>query len=156
MLADIGRAEIATYVIKLQHLIITMMGESSSALSIIMPSLPSMLSTSNETRVGVVNVLAQQYQRMMQAATIPAPLSFNARVEAAMASRTADSSWNRVPEQSPAPLSFRAQVEQAQREDNASAPVSFRERAARVPAPVSAARPLIQTPDRKKRSFWNF
>lgn len=57
----------AGYVIKLQHTIITLMTESSSASVLVLPSLPAIYSTSEDTRKGVVSALAQQYQRMVQA-----------------------------------------------------------------------------------------
>jgi hypothetical protein len=57
----------AGYVIKLQHTIIALMTESNSPVSLVLPSLPAIYSTSEDTRKGVVSALAQQYQRMVQA-----------------------------------------------------------------------------------------
>jgi hypothetical protein len=54
-------------VIKLQHTIITLMTESNSSNNPVLPSLPAIYSTSEDTRKGVVSAMAQQYQRMVQA-----------------------------------------------------------------------------------------
>jgi len=44
-----------------------MMSESTSSTNLLLPSLPTIYSTSEDTRVGVVSTLAGQYQRMLQA-----------------------------------------------------------------------------------------
>jgi hypothetical protein len=54
-------------VITLQHAIITLMNESNSSITLVLPSLPTMYATSEDTRIGVVSTLAEQYQRMAQA-----------------------------------------------------------------------------------------
>ncbi|KAF4625296.1 hypothetical protein G7Y89_g12873 [Cudoniella acicularis] len=64
---DRAKAELTGYVIKLQHTIITMMTESNSSFALVLPSLPTIYSTSEDTRMGVVSALAQQYQRIAQA-----------------------------------------------------------------------------------------
>ncbi|PMD22795.1 hypothetical protein NA56DRAFT_75020 [Hyaloscypha hepaticicola] len=64
---DRARAEIAEYVVTLQHAIITLMSESNSSIMLVLPSLPTMYSTSENTRIGVGSTLAEQYQRMVQA-----------------------------------------------------------------------------------------
>jgi hypothetical protein len=51
------------------------MTESSSTGTIILPSLPIMLSNSEDTRKGVVTTLGEQYQRMLQARPLQATLS---------------------------------------------------------------------------------
>jgi hypothetical protein len=51
----------------LQHAIITLMNESNSSITLVLPSLPTMYATSEDTRIGVVSTLAEQYQRMAQA-----------------------------------------------------------------------------------------
>lgn len=61
--------------IKLQHTIIVLMAESHSSAALILPSLPSILSTSENTRVGAVSALAEQYQRMAQASSLDTTMS---------------------------------------------------------------------------------
>lgn len=73
--ADRARVEPAGYVIKLQHTIITLMTESGSYSAIVIPSLPSILSTLEDTRTGVVTMLSEQYQRMTQARSLSMVLS---------------------------------------------------------------------------------
>jgi hypothetical protein len=51
------------------------MAESSSTGTIILPSLPIMLSSSEDTRKGVVTTLGEQYQRMLQAKPLQATMS---------------------------------------------------------------------------------
>lgn len=65
-----ARSELNTYVIKLQHMLITLLSESNSTAHVVLPTVPSLISTSEELRVGVVTILAEQYQRMIQAAPI--------------------------------------------------------------------------------------
>lgn len=62
-----ARAEQAGYVIKLQHTIITLTMDSSTDSIITLPSLPTILASSEENRVGVVGAIGEQYQRMLQA-----------------------------------------------------------------------------------------
>lgn len=51
------------------------MTESSSTGTIILPSLPIMLSSSEDTRKGVVTTLGEQYQRMLQAQPLQTTMS---------------------------------------------------------------------------------
>lgn len=44
-----------------------MLTESSSSVALVIPNLPILLSTSEDTRTGVVVALSQQYQRLLQA-----------------------------------------------------------------------------------------
>jgi hypothetical protein len=64
---DRARADLAAYVIKVQHIIITLMTESNTSFILVLPSLPTVYATSEETRLGVVSALAEQHQRMAQA-----------------------------------------------------------------------------------------
>jgi hypothetical protein len=70
-------------VIKLQHTIITLMTESNSSASILLPSLPAIYATSEDTRVGFVSALAEQYQRMAQASPLAACYPFQNSATAA-------------------------------------------------------------------------
>jgi hypothetical protein len=63
-------------VIQLQHTIIMLITESNSAASLILPSLPTIFSTSEDIRRGVVSTLQAQYQRMAQARLLLASTSF--------------------------------------------------------------------------------
>jgi hypothetical protein len=67
---DRGRSELSEYIIKLQHTIIILITESNTSTGIVIPSLPNVLATSDETRWGVITALGQQYQRMAQSQQI--------------------------------------------------------------------------------------
>jgi hypothetical protein len=55
-----GRAELSSYVIKLQHGMISLLiGENPAA--IILPNLPAIYSISEETRIGVITALREQF-----------------------------------------------------------------------------------------------
>ncbi|PMD40909.1 hypothetical protein L207DRAFT_583082 [Hyaloscypha variabilis F] len=89
---DRGRAELAGYVIKLQHTIITLITESNGSNALVLPSLPKIYSTSEDTRKGVVSALAQQYQRMVQAR----PLMGTRTLSGAYLSRVLSDSWQSI------------------------------------------------------------
>lgn len=54
-------------VIRLQHVIITLMSEFSTKPVLVLPELPDMLSSSEGTSRGAVRTMTVKYQRMMQA-----------------------------------------------------------------------------------------
>jgi hypothetical protein len=66
---DQGRAELNQYVVTLLHTIVTLMANSTSSHQIVLPKLPIMLSTSENTRTGVLSSMGSQYQRLLQ--TVP-------------------------------------------------------------------------------------
>ena len=72
--AERGRAELSSYVIKLQHGMISLLiGENPAA--IILPNLPAIYSTSEETRIGVITALREQFQRMSETMRLPRPMN---------------------------------------------------------------------------------
>jgi hypothetical protein len=87
-----ARAELSQYVIKLQHTIITMMTESNVSGTITMPSLPIMLSTSEDTRAGVVVALGEQYQKMSQAVPLSRTILSSGEVSNTMDNTSSSSS----------------------------------------------------------------
>jgi len=66
-LTEQARAELDEYFTTLQLAIITLMDESNSSNTLVLPSLPTIYATFENTRIGVVSTLAEQYQRMAQA-----------------------------------------------------------------------------------------
>ncbi|KAH7348860.1 hypothetical protein BKA65DRAFT_477243 [Rhexocercosporidium sp. MPI-PUGE-AT-0058] len=85
-----ARAELSQYVIRLQHIIITLMTESGTEGVVVLPGLPGMLSDSEGTRTGAVRTMAEQYQRMMQARPLYSSILFSSR---SRSDRT-PASWN--------------------------------------------------------------
>jgi hypothetical protein len=67
---DQGRAELNEYVVTLLHTIVTLMANSTSSHQIMLPKLPIMLSTSENTKTGVLSSMGSQYQRLLQTAPL--------------------------------------------------------------------------------------
>jgi hypothetical protein len=65
-----GREELYLYIIQLQQTINLLMVETSGSSNVTLPKLPKILSTSENTRKGVVSTLDEQYQRLAQSRTL--------------------------------------------------------------------------------------
>jgi len=76
MKIETARDQLYPFIIKLQHAYIALLSGSSVSPSILLPNLPMLLSTSEETRSGVVNTLKDQYQRMLQSSVSPVTSNF--------------------------------------------------------------------------------
>ena len=117
-------------------MIITLITESAKDGTVILPSLPVMLSTSENTRTEVVTALGKQYQRLLQSAPLTAPVSSRPSLsEQVSRAPKFGQAVQRLFQSSPAStLSGRNQSNQAPR-DRAPVPISR-------PSPRASSRPL--------------
>jgi hypothetical protein len=68
-------------VIKLQHAFITFLTGADSMISIVILNLQFLYSTAEESKIGALRTLREQYQRMMQSQPLQRPLRDTSRID---------------------------------------------------------------------------